>query len=327
MGTTGRSIRSLILAGVIASGGLTLAACDDDPQPVSIEDHLYGPGARLGHGVKVPEGAVRVGPTITIIEDRDKSVRQISMLQIDGDPDATIKTMLEDLDRLLPDADVDTSQARSRCWLDDTDKWIQQCRLVVGGHNPRGDPVMVDITVTPTARPDGQPMPGTTGRPEARVLVHTDMLGQPGTNLQRPPDFLYAADDQASARWPIAADGDHTVERPDTLPGTDDWSVAPGGTLIGSVLSDPRYYMVAVDKDENLEAVATSYASSVPTEGFMGETVATVGGRVTTSYNIESVEGGPGPHLWSVERPDTDYLFLRYWPPPDQLRGPLQLPP
>jgi hypothetical protein len=59
----------------------------------------------------------------------------------------------------------------------------------------------------------------------------------------------------------------------------------------------------------------------------MGETVATVGGRVTTSYNIESVEGGPGPHLWSVERPDTDYLFLRYWPPPDELSGPLQLPP
>lgn len=327
MGTTGRSIRSLILAGAIASSGLTIAACDDDPQPVSIDSHLYGPGARLGHGVKVPEGAVRIGPTITILQAKDQSVRQLSMLQIDDDPDQTIQRMLEDLDRLLPDADVDTSKARTRCWLDDSNEWIRQCRLVVGGHTARGVPVMVDITVTPTARPDGEPMPGTTGRPEARILVHTDMLGEPGTNLQRPKHFLYAADDQETARWPIAADGDHTVEPPDTLPGTDDWSVANGGTLIGAVLSDPRYYMIAVDKDENLQKVATAYASSVPNESIQSKTAATVSGRTTTSYDITAVEGGPGPHLWSVERPDTDYLFLRYWPPPDELSGPLQLPP
>jgi len=80
MGTRGRSIRWLILAGVIASGGLTIAACDDDPQPVAISDHVFGSGARLGHGVKVPDGAVRIGPTITLTEDGDLATRKISLL-------------------------------------------------------------------------------------------------------------------------------------------------------------------------------------------------------------------------------------------------------
>jgi hypothetical protein len=318
MGTRGRSIRWLILAGVIASGGLTVAACDDDPQPVAISDHVFGSGARLGHGVKVPDGAVRIGPTITLTEDGDLATRKISLLQIDGDPDETIQAMLEDLDRLLPDAGVDPSQARRRCWLDESHEWIQECRLFVAGTTTRGVPIQVDVVITPTAGPDGEPMPGTTGRPEARVLVHTNMLRGKGTNLFRLPNFPDSVEQQYAARWPVAGDGNQVVGAVDDLPGTTDWGVAAGGTPIGAVLSDPRYYIVAVDKDANLQAVAARYVDSVPNDGFSSEDVATVGDRTTTSYEIVPVTDGPGPHLWSVERPDSDYLFLRYWPSPSQ---------
>jgi len=320
MGIWGRPIRRLCLAGVLAWGSLSVSACSDGEAPpgILIDEHLYGPGARLGHGVKVPDGAARVGPTITFVQEDGESIRQISLLQIDGDPDATMRAMLEDLARLMPDTDVDVSQARRRCWLDESLEWIRQCRLLVGGHTAGGEPLQVDVTVTPTADTDGEPLPGTTGLPQARVLVHTDNVRGSGTNLFRPPDYPYTAADQDAARWPIAVEpGDETVEEVATLPGATDWQVQPGGTPIGTVFSDPRYYVVAVDEGDNLAAVATRYASGVPGEGLNVMLVATVGGRTTMSYEIDDVDGGPGAHLLSVERPGTDYLFLRYWPPHD----------
>src|SRR5262245_7420834 len=133
MGYRGRPIRRVILAAVLAWGGLSVSACSDDDEPsrIALEEHLYGPGAGLGHGVTVTDGADRIGPTITILQDEGLAVRQISMLQIDGDPDQTIRVMLADLARLLPDVDIDPSQTRRRCWLDDSLEWISECRILV----------------------------------------------------------------------------------------------------------------------------------------------------------------------------------------------------
>ena len=315
MGRTGRPIRRLVLAAVLACGGMSVSACDDDdrPAPIEIDEHLYGPGAGLGHGVEVPDGAARIGPTITILQDRGRAVRQISLLQIDGDPDQTIRAMLADLARMLPDAEIDPSLSRRRCWLDDSLEWISECRILVGGHTARDRPLQVDVTVTPTADADGQPLPGTTGLPEARVLVRTDVV-RGGTSLEPPADFPYAAADQDAARWPIADEAAGSIEAADTLPGADGWPVESGGAPIGAVVSDARYYVVAVDEGQDLQEVAHSYATAVDNEGLSALPVATVGRRTTTSYEIDSVDGGPGAHLWAIDRPGTDYLFLRYWP-------------
>jgi hypothetical protein len=316
MGHRGRPIRRLILAVVLAWGGLSVSACSDDGQPsrIELDEHLYGPGAGLGHGVEVPDGAVRIGPTITILQDRRRAVRQISLLQIDGDPDRTIRALLADLARLLPDADIDPSQSRRRCWLDDNLEWISECRILVGGHTARGRPLQVDVTVTPTADADGEPLPGTTGLPEVRVLVRTDVVRGIGTNLSQPPGFPFRATDQDAARWPVSADAAGSIEAVDTLPGADEWPVQPGGLPIGAVLSGTRYYVVAVEPGEDLQDVAQRYANAVHNEGLSTEPVATVGRRTTMSYEIDSVDGGPGAHLWAVDRPGIDYLFLRYWP-------------
>jgi hypothetical protein len=315
MGCSGRPIRRLILAAALAWGGLSVSACNDDDQParVELDDHLYGPGAGLGHGVQVPEGAARIGPSITILQDHGRAVRQISLLQIDGDPDHTIRAMLADLAGMLPDAEIDPSQSRRRCWLDDSLEWIRECRILVGGHTAGGRPLQVDVTVTPTADADGQPLPGTSGLPEARVLVRTDVVRGIGTNLVPAAGFPYAASDQDAARWPIA-EAAGSVEAVDTLPGADGWPVRSGGAPIGAVVSDTRYYVVAVDEDQDLQEVAHSYATAVDNEGLSALPVATVGRRTTTSYEIDSVDGGPGAHLWAIDRPGTDYLFLRYWP-------------
>jgi hypothetical protein len=316
MGRTGRPIRRLILAAALACGGLTVSACDDEdqPAPIELDEHLYGPGAGLGHGVEVPDGAARIGPTITILQDHDRAVRQISLLQIDGDPDQTIRAMLADLARMLPDAEIDPSQSRRRCWLDDSLEWIRECRLLVGGHTAGGQPLQVDVTVTPTADADGRPLPGTTGLPEARVLVRTDVVRGIGTNLAQPPGFPYGASDQDAARWPIAAETAGSVGAADRLPGADGWPIRSGGVPIGAVISGTRYYVVAVEEDQDLHDVAYSYAAAVDNEGISARPVAEVGRRTTTSYEIDSVDGGPGAHLWAIDRPGTDYLFLRYWP-------------
>jgi hypothetical protein len=312
----GRTPR-VLLASLVVGGCLLGTGCDEGgsaDEVVSIEPHLYGPGARLGRGVTVPDGAARVGPTITITQD-PTDVRQISLLQIDGDPDRVLRDLLAELDRLLPDVDVRLSQSRRRCWLDDTDAWIRQCRLVVAGHTADGRPLEVDVVATPTADADGEPLPGASGRPQARVLVRSGTISAIGTNLGRQPGYPYSARDQDKAQWPISPEADTTVPANlDDVPGTDDWPVQPGGSPIGVVFSNPRYIVVAVDEGESVDAVATNYATAVPNQGMSTQVVATVSDRTTTSYQIDAVDGGPGAHLWAVERPGTDYLFLRYWP-------------
>jgi hypothetical protein len=314
--TMGR-IRRALLASTIVAGCLLGTGCDggdSHDETISVEPHLYGPGARLGRGVTVPDGAARVGPTITITQD-PTDVRQVSLLQIEGDPDAVIRDLLADLDRLLPDVDVRPSQSRRRCWLDDTGAWIRQCRLLVAGHTADGRPLEVDIVATPTSDADGEPLPGASGLPQARVLVRSGTMSEVGTNLVREPGFPYSARDQDVARWPISPDAGMTVPASlDLVPGTDDWTVPPGGSPMGVVYTVPRYIVVAVDEGESVEAVAESYATSVPNQGFSVQVVATVADRTTASYQIEAVDGGAGAHLWSVDRPGTDYLFLRYWP-------------
>jgi hypothetical protein len=310
-------IRRAMLASTIVGGCLLGTNCggdDANDETISVEPHLYGPGARLGRGVTVPDGAARIGPTITITQDAT-DVRQVSVLQIDGDPDEVMRDLLADLDRLLPDVDVRPSQSRRRCWLDETDAWIRQCRLLVAGHTADGHALEVDIVATPTSDPDGEQLPGASGLPQARVLVRSGAISEVGTNLVREPGFPYAARDQDVARWPISPDAGTTVPANlDMVPGTDDWPVEPGGSPIGVVYTNPRYIVVAVDEGESVEAVAERYAASVPNQGSNVQVVATVGERTTTSYQIEAAEGGAGAHLWSVERPGTDYLFLRYWP-------------
>ncbi|HYJ69288.1 MAG TPA: hypothetical protein VEX15_16685 [Nocardioidaceae bacterium] len=312
----GRNPR-VLLASLVVGGCLVGTGCEEDgsaEELVSIESHLYGPGARLGRGVTVPDGAARVGPTITITQD-PTDIRQISLLQIDGDPDQVLRDLLTELDRLLPDVDVDVSQARRRCWLDDTDAWIRQCRLLVTGHTADGRPLQVDITATPTADVDGEPLPGASGLPSARILVRTGPIREVGTNLDRPSGYPYSARDQDAAQWPISPDAHTSVPtNVDELPGTEDWPVQPGGSPIGVVYSNPRYIVVAVDEGDSIDEVATSYATSVPNRGLSTQVVATVGDRTTTSYQIDAIDGGPGAHLWAVERPGADYLFLRYWP-------------
>lgn len=313
MGRIGRAL----LASMFVGGCLLGAGCDGDgsaDETISVEPHLYGPGARLGRGVTVPHGAARLGPTITITQD-PTDVRQVSLLQIDGDADEVMRDLLSDLGRLMPDVDVRPSQSRRGCWLDDTDTWIRQCRLSVAGHTADGRPLEVDVIVTPTADADGERLPGASGLPQARVLVHTGMIREFGTNLVRQPGYPYSARDQDLAKWPISPDAGMTVPaHPDLVPGTDDWPAEPGGSPIGVVYTVPRYIVVAVDEGESLEEVAMSYAASVPNQGVSVQPVATVADRTTTSYQIEAPEGGAGAHLWSVERPGTDYLFLRYWP-------------
>jgi hypothetical protein len=309
-------IPRVLLASLVVGGCLLGTSCDKagPTEAVSIEPHLYGPGARLGRGLTVPDGSARIGPTITVTQD-PTDIRQISLLQIDGDPDRALRDLLAELDRLLPDVDVRPSHYRRRCWLDDTDAWIRQCRLLVAGHTADGRPLEVNVTATPTADADGDPLPGASGLPAARVLVRTGMIRDVGTNLVRPPGHPYSARDQDAAQWPIADDGDASVPANlDELPGTDDWPVQPGGYPVGVVFSNPRYIVVAVDEGESVDAVATSYATSVPSEGMSTQEVATVGDRTTKSYQIDAIDGGPGAHLWAVKRPGTDYLFLRYWP-------------
>jgi hypothetical protein len=312
----GRVPRALV-ASIVACGCLLGTGCDEDgstDETVSIEPHLYGPGARLGRGVTVPDGAARVGPTVTITQD-PTDVRQLSLLQIDGDPDRVLRDLLAELDRLLPDVDVRPSQSRRGCWLDDTDTWIRQCRLLVAGHSVDGRPLEVDIVATPTADTDGEPLPGTSGLPQARVLVRTGTIRDVGTSLGRKPGFPYSARDQDAAQWPIADGPGLAIPASlDSVPGTDDWPVQPGGSPVGVVLTSPRYIVVAVDDQARIDAVATRYATAVPNEGLSTQEVATVGDRTTTSYQIDAVDGGPGAHLWAVDRPGTDYLFLRYWP-------------
>jgi hypothetical protein len=309
-------IRRALLASTIVGGCLLGTGCngDDANETISVEPHLYGPGARLGRGVTVPDGAARVGPTITITQDPN-DVRQVSLLQIDGDPDEVMRDLLADLDRLVSDVDVRPSQSRRRCWLDDTDTWIRQCRLLVAGHTADGDALEVDIVATPTSDADGEPLAGASGLPQARVLVRSGTISEVGTNLYRDPSFAYSARDQDLAKWPISPDAGLTVPANlDVVPGTDDWSVQPGGYPIGVVYTIPRFIIVAVDEGESVDAVADSYAASVPNLGSNEQPVATVAERTTTSYQIDAPPGGAGAHLWSVERPGTDYLFLRYWP-------------
>jgi hypothetical protein len=64
----------------------------------------------------------------------------------------------------------------------------------------------------------------------------------------------------------------------------------------------------------SLHEVAMSYISAVPNVRLTSRVLLTVGERTTTSYEIDEVDGGPSAHVWAVERPGTDYLFLRYWP-------------
>jgi hypothetical protein len=312
MGRTGR----LLVVGLVLVG-FAAAGCDEEPaaDPIDVGSHLYGPGSRLGHGVTVPEGAVRVGPTVTIQRDPESFDSDISLLQIDGDPDQVIHDLLTELGRLIPDADVRPDRARRRCWLDETDQWIRQCRLLVAGHTAQGEPMQVDVTVTPTADVDGEPLPGASGLPQARVLVRTGLIREVGTNLFRPPGYPYSIRDQEAAQWPVAADVDGSELTPTgSVPGADEWPTQPGGTPIGVVNSNPRYVVVAVDEEADLHEVAMSYISAVPNVRLTSRVLLTVGERTTTSYEIDEVDGGPSAHVWAVERPGTDYLFLRYWP-------------
>jgi hypothetical protein len=310
----------LLVTCLVAVGGLAVAGCEDDSageERTSIEAYLDGPGARLGSRVMVPEGATRIGPTIPIEQERDgRIVGRISLLQIDGDPDQVIQDLLAELGRRIPDAGVEPDKARRRCWLDDSHEWISQCRLLVAGHTPSGEPLQVDVTVTPTAGTDGEAIPGTTGRPQARVLVRLGTIREIGTNLDHPSGYPFSIRDQEAARWPTASETDGTVDRSiDTVPGADDWPVQPGGFPIGAVLSNPRYAVVAVDEGESVQDVATSYITAVPNTRLTTRELARVGQRTTTSYEIVEADGGPGAHLWAIDRPGTDYLFLRYWPP------------
>jgi hypothetical protein len=319
MGQATRPLRRAILTCLVVSGGLSMAACEDESSaaagPVNIESHLYGPGARLGNGVTVPEGAARVGPTVRIEGDPGGLDSQISLLQIDGDPDDVMRELLTQLDERIPDADVRPERSRRRCWLDATDQWIRQCRLLVAGHTPRGEPIQVDVTVTPTADVDGRPLPGANGLPQARVLVRTGVIREVGTNLFRPPGYAYSIRDQEAAQWPIAPDADGSVVTPtDSVPGAEDWPIQPGGVPIGVVYSNPRYVVVAVDEGADVHEVAMSYISAVPNVRLTSRRIATVGDRVTTSYEIDEVDDGPSANVWAIDRPGTDYLFLRYWP-------------
>lgn len=314
MGWMGR----VLLVGVFVCGVTIGTGCEAEQTDdrISIESHLFGPGARLGHGITVPEGANRVGPTIPTEQERGGDVvGRISMLQFHGDPDQVMHDLLVDLGRRVPDADVEPDKARRRCRLDESREWIEQCRLLIAGHTPSGVPIQVDVTATPTADTDGIATPGTTGLPQARVLIRRGMIREVGTNLYHPRGFAFSIREQEAARWPIASDADNTVDASiEALPGVENWPVRPGGVPIGIVYSNPRYAVVAVDEGENVQEVATSYITSVPNERLRTTVLARVGQRTTTSYEIDEVEGGAGAHLWAVDRPGTDYLYLRYWP-------------
>lgn len=312
-----RTTHRLLLASLVACGGLSIASCEDEPptERVDIRGHLYEPGARLAPGITVPDGATRIGPTIPIDQDRDGITSRISMLQIDGDPDRVIRDLLADLDDRIADLDIDPTKSRRRCWLDESDEWIQQCRMIIAGHTASGQPLQIDFLVTPTADPDGEPLPGTTGLPQARLLIRGGIVRDADTNLYHEPGYPYSIRDQEAARWPITSDADTTVDGSiETVPGAG-WPVRSGGFPIGVVLTEPVYAVVAVDEGENLQAVALSYISAVQNIQVNSKAVARVGQRTTTSYEIDEVDGGPSAHLWAVDRPGTDYLYLRYWPP------------
>jgi hypothetical protein len=303
---------------LVACGGLTVGGCSDEAadERIDIEAHLSGPGAGLGRGITVPDGADRIGPTIPTEQDRNGVTNQISLLQIDGDPDRVMRDLLVELDRRIPDADVEPAKARRRCWLDESREWIRQCRLMVAGHTPTGKALQVDVVVTPTADTDGTATPGTTGLPQARVVVRYGTIREIGTNLNHPRGYNYSIPDQQAARWPIASDTGAVVDASiDVVPGTDDWAVQAGGFPIGVVYSNPRYVVVAVDEGEDVQAVATSYITSVPNDRLSTKVPVRLGEQTTTSYEIDEVDGAPGAHLWAIDRPGTDYLFLRYWPP------------
>jgi hypothetical protein len=249
--------------------------------------------------------------TFQLLDDPPKPDITISLMRVDGSPTQVVRSMVAQIDTVLPDAGIIRSNIGTYC--EERDRRITECRVEAKGRSANKRDLKITLTVDPgdvktrTAPPSANQNPVMELKVEYVGDPRDGQLNRQGDGNVDVPRGVDAKDNSGLI-WPRMDE-----DAPPTAPLLNDWHAPLGSTLLLSGYV-PRFAAVATTKALDADRIASTFAETVSDEP--AKDVVEDLNEITTTYIAKGKNGEEA--LASYVLSARGYYAMLFYTPPDK---------
>lgn len=249
--------------------------------------------------------------TFNLLDNPPKPDTTISLMRIDGSPTQVVRRMVAQIDTVLPEAGIKSSDITTYC--DETNRRITGCEVNVEGKTANDRDLTITLSVDPGDVKTRTAPPSTNQNPVMQLKV--EYVGDPrrgqldrrgDSDVDVPRDVK--TPDKSGFIWPRMDE-----DAPSTAPLLDDWRAPVGSTLLLSGFK-PDFAAVATTKALDADRIASMFAETVSDEP--AKDVVEDLNEITTTYTAKGKNGEVAMASYVLSA--RGYYALLFYTPPDK---------
>jgi hypothetical protein len=249
--------------------------------------------------------------TFNLLDTPPKPDTTISLMRVDGSPTQVVRSMVAQIDTVLPDAGIIRSNISTYC--EERDRRITECRVEAEGRTANKRDLKITLTVDPGDIKTRTSPPATNQNPVMQLKI--EYVGDPRLGqLNRQGDGNVDVPRGVSTRdtsgliWPRMDE-----DAPATAPLLNDWREPLGSTLLLSGFQ-PAFAAVATTKALDADRIASSFAETVNDEP--AKDVVEDLNEITTTYIAKGKNGEVAMASYVLSA--RGYYAMLFYTPPDK---------
>ena len=249
--------------------------------------------------------------TFNLLDIPPKPDTTISLMRVDGSPTQVVRSMVAQIDTVLPDAGIIRSNISTYC--EERDRRITECRVEAEGRSANKRDLKITLTVDPGDIKTRTSPPATNQNPVMQLKV--EYVGDPRLGqLNRQGDGNVDVPRGVSTRdtsgliWPRMDE-----DAPATAPLLNDWREPLGSTLLLSGFQ-PGFAAVATTKALDADRIASSFAETVNDEP--AKDVVEDLNEITTTYIAKGKNGEVAMSSYVLSA--RGYYAMLFYTPPEK---------
>ena len=249
--------------------------------------------------------------TFNLLETPPKPDTTISLMRIDGSPTESVRTMVAQIDTVLPEAGILRTDISTYC--DERDRRITGCLVEAEGTTANGRDLKIRLDVDPGDMKTRTAPPSTNQNPVMTLKI--EYVGDPRrgqVDRQGDGDIDVPRDvktpDESGLIWPRMDE-----DAPPTTKLLNDWTAPLGSTMLLSGFA-PDFAAMATTKALDADRIATTFAESVAKEP--AKDVVEDLNEITTTYIAKGKNGEVAMASYVLSA--RGYYAMLFYTPPEK---------